>query len=1036
MPQLSDLIELIKKPLKIRTHLKVAEECLERGEYERAIEEAEEALKLSPGHKSAEEIRSRAGSARFKELCEDARRHYDAYIEMIDVSRLEMAKQSIELALQIRYGVSDDDRNEARNLRYGIQHVTEFMEKFRRAQELHRSGELDACLKRLMEITEFPRADELRLRVEREIEEAKKLYDEASDELDKGTPDEAKRLLDEAISRYADYPGRKSIEERLERSERIEGLLRESRSSFQEGELERAYDLAKEAWDIAGSDRRVSEWYEGVRQQLVDKLRLEAQRAKDSGELERAIATYERLLQFAPYDSDARGELESLRSTLSRIESLVEEGMRAIRDREFNLALDRLASAKDKGFRLSSIDSLERRLNEELERTKGNGLSEFREGRLEEAVRLWEMIPEGCDQFGEIKERLADARRRMESAAERIASAKRYFEDRDFEPAERLIGEAIELYPQNAEAIDLRRRIEGKLKVIRLVEEGRRRYESGDLDGAWNALEEATAADREDEAVRELRGTIEPKRDDLLRRCERIEALLDEGDIEGAEAELEIARDLGFRLERLDELSRKVAQTVERISSLLDSAEEAIRMKRFKTAVQKLDALLKLNPSHPRARELIEEARRRDAEHEMLLKAKSYLSARDYVRCIRELETLLREYPSSEEGTELMRRAKEEFTAEALSEARRLIERGRLEEAERRCEGLLRVVPENEEAGALREEIQRRRSQAMTLIEEARRGISSGELNEARRRISEAKRLDADLDVRELEKELSAKRRALELLERAREREKEGILSEGMRLAREAFELDPSLTEARELFERLQLMVGISGPMLVRFPHDDIPDTFVIPKRVTDIGRLYPGVENDVYFRIPNISRKHAQLINANGDFTIADLGSSYGTFINGVRLDPMRGMELHDGDILRLGQMVEMRFSQRSGSSTAVLTVLGLPEEVRERIDRVEPIMLETKPETGTRLAFTDEGGEISLGGGGDDDIHEEGMGLGTQAKLTYRDGRFWIEPALGGEVYVNDEKIGERRVLQPGDEVRIGDLILEVDEAETVVL
>jgi len=472
------------------------------------------------------------------------------------------------------------------------------------------------------------------------------------------------------------------------------------------------------------------------------------------------------------------------------------------------------------------------------------------------------------------------------------------------------------------------------------------------------------------------------------------------------------------------------------LCGLPDRPEEAIRMKRFKTAVQKLDALLELNPSHPRARELIEEARRRDVEYEMLLRAKSYLSARDYVRCIRELESLLREYPSSEEGTELMGRAKEEFTAEALSEARRLIERSRLEEAERRCEELLRVVPENEEAGALREEIQRRRSQAMTLIEEARGDISSGKLNEARRKLSEAKRLDADLDVRELENRLSAKRKALDLLERAREREKEGILSEGMRLAREAFELDPSLTEARELFERLQLMVGISGPMLVKFAQDDIPDAFVIPKRVTDIGRLYPGVENDVYFRIPNISRKHAQLINTNGDFTIADLGSSYGTFINGVRLDPMRGMELHDGDTLRLGQMVEMRFSQRSGSSTGVLTVLGLPEEVRERIDRVEPIMLETKPETGSRLAFTDEEGEILIGGGRDDDIHEEGMGSGTQAKLTYRDGRFWIEPDWGGEVYVNGERVGERRVLQPGDEVRIGEIVFEVEEAEDVIL
>ena len=97
---------------------------------------------------------------------------------------------------------------------------------------------------------------------------------------------------------------------------------------------------------------------------------------------------------------------------------------------------------------------------------------------------------------------------------------------------------------------------------------------------------------------------------------------------------------------------------------------------------------------------------------------------------------------------------------------------------------------------------------------------------------------------------------------------------------------------------------------------------------------------------------------------------------------------------------------------------------------------MLETKPETGSRLAFTDEEGEILIGGGRDDDIHEEGMGSGTQAKLTYRDGRFWIEPDWGGEVYVNGERVDERRVLQPGDEVRIGEIVFEVEEAEDVIL
>ncbi len=53
------------------------------------------------------------------------------------------------------------------------------------------------------------------------------------------------------------------------------------------------------------------------------------------------------------------------------------------------------------------------------------------------------------------------------------------------------------------------------------------------------------------------------------------------------------------------------------------------------------------------------------------------------------------------------------------------------------------------------------------------------------------------------------------------------------------------------------------------------------------------------------VSRRHAA-IRASGDHLhVWDLGSSNGTFLNGQRLTPDRPYMLHDGDEIRLGQMV-----------------------------------------------------------------------------------------------------------------------------------
>lgn len=52
------------------------------------------------------------------------------------------------------------------------------------------------------------------------------------------------------------------------------------------------------------------------------------------------------------------------------------------------------------------------------------------------------------------------------------------------------------------------------------------------------------------------------------------------------------------------------------------------------------------------------------------------------------------------------------------------------------------------------------------------------------------------------------------------------------------------------------------------------------------------------------VSRLHATLKMSESRITLMDLGSSNGTFLNGIRLAPYQDMPLADGDDIRLGKL------------------------------------------------------------------------------------------------------------------------------------
>src|SRR3954469_9679898 len=69
------------------------------------------------------------------------------------------------------------------------------------------------------------------------------------------------------------------------------------------------------------------------------------------------------------------------------------------------------------------------------------------------------------------------------------------------------------------------------------------------------------------------------------------------------------------------------------------------------------------------------------------------------------------------------------------------------------------------------------------------------------------------------------------------------------------------------------------------------------------------------------VSRRHAEFSWQDGQWHVADLGSRWGTNLNGVPLQPHRPVRLNEGDLLRI-QPWSFRFSRDRASTTGSLTV------------------------------------------------------------------------------------------------------------------
>jgi predicted component of type VI protein secretion system len=125
--------------------------------------------------------------------------------------------------------------------------------------------------------------------------------------------------------------------------------------------------------------------------------------------------------------------------------------------------------------------------------------------------------------------------------------------------------------------------------------------------------------------------------------------------------------------------------------------------------------------------------------------------------------------------------------------------------------------------------------------------------------------------------------------------------------------------------------------------------TFPLDQEEVLLGR---DLANDITIGDPEVSRRHARFMMQEEDVFIEDLGSTNGTFLNGVRISSPK--QLRIGDVITFGENIVMVFEKTSYDPDATMVAPQAPqlEQTPQSVPlpqyqgEKEPEFYEPKPE------------------------------------------------------------------------------------------
>lgn len=137
--------------------------------------------------------------------------------------------------------------------------------------------------------------------------------------------------------------------------------------------------------------------------------------------------------------------------------------------------------------------------------------------------------------------------------------------------------------------------------------------------------------------------------------------------------------------------------------------------------------------------------------------------------------------------------------------------------------------------------------------------------------------------------------------------------NEGLSLGEIKISSRLTATEEPDMKDQTQLIppeeikkeeISLGRPACLIFRTEAETLTFPLLKKTAVLGRLHT---NDIVLEDPNVSRVHAEIKREDNHFTLYDLGSTNGTYVNGK---PQKKWILQNGDIINLGE-TELLFKE-----------------------------------------------------------------------------------------------------------------------------
>ncbi len=479
---------------------------------------------------------------------------------------------------------------------------------------------------------------------------------------------EAQNLLDEAIAGYLNddedsFDGNGPVYDEIPEPDIDEEVLekqQEAQRLYEEGEYEEALKKYEAILEEVDEEMRVHiEEDMAVIQEALEeeeearRLLDSAERYEEEGDYARALSLYEELQALQP-DEEWEEKVEELSEVIEELER--EEREEELEEEERYAEL--MESARNYEEDGAWEDALDKYIQAQQIKPEAD---EVRDG----IVRAREEIEEK-----ELTERLEDA----------LSDARQAFEDEDYEGALNYVESALEVDPENEEALELKEEISLHQEVSDLLQQGYEALEVENIEGAKDIGKELTELDPQNPDVKSFLIDVKEKEEalEIEDEHEELQRLLSRARQAYEDGLYEQSKNYAEQAASIDPDDAEVVSLLEKVEGV-DAEERIAELKKqvvifekagdYERALEKTEEILEIDPQEPEATAWVEVFEQR----------------------IEQLE---------KEKQEIADRMLEENISELMDEAKEAFEEGEIGTAREKWEQVLTMKPTHKDAQA------------------------------------------------------------------------------------------------------------------------------------------------------------------------------------------------------------------------------------------------------------------------------------------------------------------------------------------------